>query len=58
MPAGGVVLVLPKESKHNSDKKAPVQDDLSQGSPALAQEAAQHGARQRPGPVATGIHRV
>lgn len=34
-----------------SDVKAPEQDYLSQGSPALAQETVQHDARQRPEPA-------
>ena len=52
MPSGSMVLVLPKHYICASDKKAPEQDYLNQGNPALAQETAQHDARQHPEPTA------
>lgn len=56
MPAGGMVLVLPEHYTFASDRKAPEQDYLSQGSPALAQETVQHDARQHPEPAAAAPH--
>lgn len=56
MSSGGMVSLLPRLHTCASDKKAPEQDCLSQGSPALAQETVQHDAQQRPEPTAAVPH--
>ena len=53
MSANAMPPMLAKKYTCTSNKKVPVQDYLHRDSPALAQDTAQHGARQRPGPAAT-----